>query len=160
MSTGRQMRHHGFRFAARDGVAAAIGKARHGGGLGDVNPLRVGAGRIESDAERIIETGRKYEFLRRLAAIRTQDGDTASPAFGNEYVAVRRSADNARPAQSRGEQTDRKAWWYARRLVGALHESHHVGYRLRRLRRRQIRGPNSRRVPGASARQSPNAARP
>src|SRR5262249_37174789 len=78
MSAGRQMRHHGFGFAARGGVAAAIGKARHGGGLGDVTPLRVGAGRIERDAERIIETGRKYEFLRRLAAIRTQDGDTAA----------------------------------------------------------------------------------
>src|SRR5215472_15631688 len=119
MSAGRQMRHHGFRFAARGGVAAAIGKARYGAGLGYVNPLRVGAGRIERDAERIIETGRKHEFLHRLATIRPKDGDTASPAFGYEYVAVRRSADNARPTQSRGEQIDRKARRYARRLVGA-----------------------------------------
>src|SRR5262249_25427330 len=89
-----------------------------------------------------IETGRKHEFLRRLATIRPKDGDTASPAFGYEYVAVRRSADNARPTQSRGEQIDRKARRYARRLVGAVHDAHHAGYRLRRLRGRQIGRPN------------------
>jgi len=67
-----------------------------------------------------------------------QHSDAAGTALSHEYIAIRRSADYARPGQAVGEQLDSEAGRDDRLLIGPLHDSDHVGDGLFRLRRRQI----------------------
>ena len=92
MAARREMRHDGLGGAACGQVAVAVGKAKHGIGVADIDPLRIGSRRIEADAERIGQAGRKYRRLCRFAAIRPQHADASGAALGDENVAVRGGA--------------------------------------------------------------------
>src|SRR5215468_2951678 len=96
-ATGRKLSNHRLRLATRLQVSIAIGKPNHRVDVGDVNPFGIRAGRIESDAEGLIEAGGEDLGLARLveALSRSQNFDAARVRFRREYVAVGR--DPQRP---------------------------------------------------------------
>jgi len=96
MTADRQMRHDDFGGAARRQIAVAIRKADDGIGVANINPLRVGTGRIEGDAERTEQAGGEYACRFRSFAVRAQYADTTGSAFGGEDIAVWRHPDKAR----------------------------------------------------------------
>src|ERR1700761_9491660 len=121
MAADRQVRHDRLWLAARRHVAIAVRKAQHGIGIADIDPLRVGPRRIKRDAKRISEPGCEDRGLWRAAAVLVQHADTAALALGDEDVAVRRSADNARARQAGSKKVDFKAVWDDWLLVGPVH---------------------------------------
>src|SRR5207248_7330732 len=68
--------------------------------------------------------------------------DASGAAFRNEYVAVRRGADEPRRREPGGKQIDGKVGGNARFLVGAVRDSDRVGDRAGGLRPRQVGRPN------------------
>ena len=79
-------------------VAVAIGEAHDGVGVAHVDPLRIGAARIEGDSERLVQAGGEDRNLLRLAVLvaAAEDFDLAQVGFGDEEVAVGGGADLAR----------------------------------------------------------------
>src|ERR1700733_563076 len=122
MTAGTEMWDDGFGRAARGGIAVTIGIAENGIGIADIDPLRIGPGRIEGDAERITEPGGEHRRLSRFTTVRPQHADAARFALGDEYVAVRRRAEGARTRQTGGKQVDFKAVWDDWLLVGPTHD--------------------------------------
>src|SRR5262249_25467604 len=88
--------YYRFGVTARREIVAAIWETQDGVGVGDVNPLRVSAGWIKGDAERVLQPRCRHGLHRSRAAIWAHDADAAGLAFSDKYVAVRRSADNPR----------------------------------------------------------------
>jgi hypothetical protein len=79
--------------------------------VGDIDPLGVRTERIEGDAIRLVEpTGKDFVFGRPAAAGRNaKDAHRIGCAVGNEQVAIRRYANDARPSETGGHHLDRKA---------------------------------------------------
>ncbi len=79
-------------------VAVVVRKADDAVGVAHIEPLRIGPGGIESDAEGLAQVGRENRDLSGLAvrAHATEDLDLAGGAFGQEQVAVGRRAQQAR----------------------------------------------------------------
>src|SRR5579863_5144110 len=100
----------------RNQIAIAIGKANDGIGVADINPLRIWPPRIEGDAERAQQIGRKYARLRCVCAVRTQHANPPGRAFGDENVTVRRWAKEPRMLETGGKFADRKVGGNARLL--------------------------------------------
>ena len=88
-----------------------IGKAHDRVGLGDIDVARVRPRRIEGDAERAVEAGGEDVATSRLgrAVGGAEDADAPGAALGDENVAVRRDAHDARLVETRGEQADGEA---------------------------------------------------
>ena len=163
-AAGGQRRHDDFGRPRRLGLAAAIGEAHDAVGLGDIDVTRVRPRRIEGDAERAVEPVGEDGGARRLgrAVGGAEHGDAAGAALGDEDVAVRRDAHDARLLEAGGEQADGEALRApsARRPRGAA--TRHDG--LAAERDAPAAGKSAsvslRRTPGASLRQSPKAAAP
>src|ERR1700749_4318223 len=83
-----------------------IGKAHDAVGVGDIDPLRIVAIRKEGDAERLTQGGRIHLVHRgtRRTVGGTKHPDSPGTSLRDEDVAIRRDADDARPAQSLREQ--------------------------------------------------------
>ena len=126
MSADRQMRNDRFGGAARGEIAVAVGKAQHGIGIADIDPLRIGSGRIEGDAERIVKPRRKDRRLCRLAAIGPQHADAPGAAFRDEDVAVGSGARCTRTGETRSEQVHFEAGRNGRLLIAPMHHSDEV----------------------------------
>jgi hypothetical protein len=103
VAADRQMRHHDLDWAAGGEIAIAIGKADHGIGVADIDPLRIGSGRIERDAERVVQARCERARRRRAVAVRPQHADAPGAALRDENVAIRRHANDARLGESRGK---------------------------------------------------------
>src|SRR5215469_3699645 len=71
-------------------------------------------------------------------AVGPQHAHAAGAALGDEYVAIRRGADDPRPGEAGGEQVDGKARRNERLLVGPMRDSDEISDGFRRLRRRQL----------------------
>ncbi len=129
--------------AARRDVAVLVRQPHHRVGVGDVDPPRIVARRIERDAERLVEALREHARPRRLAAGEqaTDDAQLAGVALDDERVAVGRDANQARTIQTVGVEIDPES---GRRLrPGGLRPLDDLGRvvgRLRRARRGQIGG--------------------
>src|ERR1700687_1063125 len=102
---GRDIRHDDLAPAAWVEIAVAVGKTNDGAGLGDVDELRFGAGRIKRDPEGSVEPLHEYfvdvGFPGPLPG--PQDADSARRAFREEHVAVGSGADQARIVEA-GEE--------------------------------------------------------
>ena len=137
------MRHDGFGRRARLEVAAAIGETDDGVGVGDIDPLRITAGRIEGDAERSVKPVREHARRRRLAGVRPQHADTAGFAFGSEYVAVGRHANEPLMRKPGGEQGDLEARRNGRfLLLAAAHRIEKIGCRAGLIGGREVLRPD------------------
>ena len=88
--------------------------------FGDINVVRLGSGRIEGDAERLVEA--MGEGLDRSGMRRPIGGahhaDKAGRGLGQEHVAVRRDPQDARVVEALGEQIDAKPRGRRRNPVG------------------------------------------
>ncbi len=88
----------GLRLGGGVEVAIFVGEALDGGGVADVDVLRVGAGGIEGDAEGVVEAS--GEFLdgggAAVGSDAAEDEDGAGAGVGQEEVAVGGSGDEAR----------------------------------------------------------------
>ena len=106
----RQIGDDGFGCAVALRSPAAIGKAHHAIGVGDINPFGFTRARKEGDAKRLMQAaGIDLGRRRLLRAIgRAQHLDPAGAGLRDEDIAVRRHAHDARPAQPLGKQIDRK----------------------------------------------------
>src|SRR6185437_8470339 len=84
--------------AARGEIAVAIGETKNAVADRDIDELRLRTGRIKRDAERAGEAAReRFDLGRFRAVIRGADrADLAGIRFGDENIAVRRDADEAR----------------------------------------------------------------
>src|SRR6185369_12740559 len=100
---GRDVFDDGFRITGRLQVTIAIGKAHDAVAVGDINPLRVLARRVEGDAVGLVEIAGKYAVLRRLRAAlgKAIDADLVGFAVGDEQVAIWRGAHDARIVDAR-----------------------------------------------------------
>ncbi len=109
-----------LRRAARLEVAAAIGKAQHRGGGGDIEKLRVGAGRVEGEAEGCVEiVGENRAACRRRRAVRrAQYADPIAAGLGDEDVAVGGDPNDARRVQPAREKLHGEAGWHFERGTG------------------------------------------
>ena len=91
-------------------IAGMVGKANDAVGVGDIDPLRIVAGRKERNAERPIESA--CENLVRGGLCRVIGGaehaDPTGARFGHEDVAIRREAGLR--AQESAPSTPRVAW--------------------------------------------------
>ena len=138
MAAGWQMRNDRLGVAARGEVAIAIGETDDGIGIADIDPSRIGTGRIKCDAEWIGQSGRECRGQRGLCAARPDNPDAAGAALGHEDIAIRRGADDPRTAQARGKKVDFKAIWDDWLLNGAVHSSDGITRRSCEVRRWQI----------------------
>src|SRR5579863_9130341 len=142
MTADRQVRNDGLGGAAGGEIAVAVGEAQHSVGVSDIDPLRIGPGWIEGNAERIGQAGSERRRSLRLAAVRAQYADAARIALGDEYVAVRRGADDARSRQTGSKEIDFKAVWDDWLLIGSVHCSDDIPRGLGKVRRGQILRPD------------------
>ena len=87
----------GLRRAGGVQVAGVVGNALYGGGVADVDVLRVVSG-IKGDAEGMVEAGGELLDLRGLAvgADAAKDKDGAGAGVGEEEIAIGCGADEAR----------------------------------------------------------------
>ena len=127
--------------ATRLDVAAAIREANDRVGVADVEPLRVAHRRIEGEPERFVQPGGE-PFGHHGASVRAdaaKNPNFADGALGDEQVAVRRRADEARVGEPAGVELDPES---RRRLrPGVAWTGHHLGPvvgRPGRMRRGQV----------------------
>ena len=85
-----------------------IGEADEFVGVADVNPLWIGTGRIEGDSVRLAEAFGENLHLFGLAIFghAAKNADAAGIAFGEENIAVRSGAHQARIVKAGGEEFD------------------------------------------------------
>jgi hypothetical protein len=97
-------------------VAGAVGDALYGGGVADVDILRV-VNRIKGDAEGVVQAGGEFFDLRGFAvgAYAAKDEDGAGAGVGEEEIAVGGGADQARHTEG---ACDRRHLFF---VVGTLH---------------------------------------
>ena len=100
---GGEAGHDRLRRPARLEVARAVGIADHGVERRHVDPARIRSRRVEGDPERSVQAAREQRVPvgMRGAVGGTQDADPAHGGLGDEYVAVRRDADQPRIIQGR-----------------------------------------------------------
>ncbi|CDX27565.1 hypothetical protein MPL3356_70065 [Mesorhizobium plurifarium] len=133
---GGDLGHDGFRLGGRFQVAVAIGEAHDAIAVGDIDPLRLVARRVEGDAVRPGQALGEDRFLRRLRAAFRQaiDADLVRPAVGDEEVAIRRHAHDAgifdAGSDQLGGEAGRKLWL---RTLGAVGDAAAIGGGLRRI---------------------------
>ena len=135
----REIGDDDVRIAARGQVAAAIGKAQHSVGIGDVQPFRLASGRIEGQPERFIEP--RCEGLDPIGpgcAFRSaQHPDAPGLRLRDENVAVRREANDPRRIELCRQAFDAKAPGnLRRRRWRPRHDSRAIARRGRSVRRR------------------------
>src|ERR1035437_1486772 len=96
--------YHRLRTGAGLQIAILIREAYYRIGVSYVDPFRFRAGRIEVDAERLVESGGENLCLLR-AAIRsdaTENLNLTGAAFGQEKIAIGRGPNQAREIESAG----------------------------------------------------------
>src|SRR5207248_2060572 len=109
--------------SARLEIAVLVRKPDHLPGLADVDPARIGAGRMEGDPERLLQPRGEDLVALRLARsfLGAKDADAAWRAFREEQVAVRRDADEARVVEAARELLHLEPVRHAGpRILGAL----------------------------------------
>ncbi len=127
MSAHWQMRHDSFGRPARLFIATPVRKTDDRICVRNIDPLRIGAGRIERDAEGSGEPGCKDRRGRGMVAVRAQYYNSSGGALGGEHIAVRRDANDARLAQSGRKKVDFEAIWDDWLLiVGSAHYSDEI----------------------------------
>ena len=91
------VRNDGLGRAGRVQVTGVVRETLHGGGVADIDVLRIVSG-IEGDAEGVVEAGGEGGDLGCLAigADATEDDDFAGAGVGEEEIAIGRGHDEAR----------------------------------------------------------------
>ena len=111
---------------ARFQITVLIGEAHHRIGVADIDPLRIGARRIEVDPERPLQARGERGRLFRLAVggDAAEHADFAQLAFRDEKITIRRSADKPRLIEAGCVQFDlesRGNFW-----PGVFRACHHL----------------------------------
>ena len=119
----------------------SVGETQNTVGLGDIDVMRLWAGRVEGDAERLVEAmgeGLDRSGMRRAIG-GTHHADQSGRGLGQEHVAVRRDPQDPRVVESVGEQVDPKPRRCRGNPVGgAIHDARGIAGRAGRERRRQV----------------------
>ena len=152
------IRDNHLRFAARFEITVLIGEAQDSIRVGNVDVLRVRAGRIEGNPKRSVQARNKNLVHLRLACppSSAQDANAPRNAFCKECVTIGSSANEARILKPAYEQFHLKAGRHLRPGAGASFYqlgsviNRACGIRLRQVRcrdapshTRRIRGPIS-----------------
>jgi len=148
-------------------VSAPVREPNDRAGVADIQPLRIGTGRIESDPERLIEAVGKDLIRNRATGFRpaTKNPDSARIAFGDQEIPVWSGDDLAGIVEATGVQLDLKTLG---RLgpspIGPADEAGAIVDAPSLVRRRQIRhrdlSANTRGVGRPIAKRCPARKRP
>src|SRR5215813_6331743 len=125
-ATAWQVRNHGLSGPARFEVAVLVGKPDHRVGIRHVHVLGLWTQRVERYAEGFMQSSGKNGGLLRLAVggDAAKNLDLAGPALGEEQIAVRSGANQARILQARSVKLDFEA--LRRRRPGVLGALNHA----------------------------------
>ncbi len=152
-SSARNIRNDHLRLSTSLKIPVLVREADNATGLGDVDPARFRAERVERDVERAVETGGEHLVHLRFSGpvFRAQHAHAPGTALREEDVPIGSCSDQTRILQTGLKLFDseavRRAW---PRIGGTRHDPRAAVDGLRREWRRQIGqrdpAPNARRI--------------